>query len=225
MSFKCSVTAGFCEFIHYWTAPENSTQSETTLRLCLFMEGQVANEALPTAEPSASAATALNIGRFRNWKMMAIELAVALLGFYVFTVTTTGNLATPGFVGVIAGIGSLWLFLRDLLGISIDSETLTMPTRQIPWMPALSFRRGTGLLSEVHRLTLSARWFGFEVVKISGDFGWTCWYLLRGISGGALSGSFRAFVPASLFIVFGRSRTKAFPFAHIHGSEMEPHLG
>jgi hypothetical protein len=133
----------------------------------------VANDAFPTAEPSASAATgSLDIGRFWNWIMMAIELAVALLGFYVFTVTTTGNLATPGFVGVIAGIGSLWLFLRDLPGISIDSETLTMPTRQIPWMPALSFRRRTVLRSEVHRLTSSARWFGFEVVKISGDFGW-----------------------------------------------------
>ena len=154
------------------TALEHLTQSKTTLRLCLFMEGQVANYALPTTEPSASAARgSLSTGRFRNWKLMAIELAVALLGFYVFIVTTTGNLAAPGIVGVIAGIGALWLFQRELLGISIDSQTLTMPTRQIPWMPAFSFRRRTVLLREVRRLTMSARWLGFEVVKISGDFG------------------------------------------------------
>ena len=39
-------------------------------------------------------------------------------------------------------------------------------------MPALSYRRRTVLLSEVHRLTISARWFGLEAVRISGDFGW-----------------------------------------------------
>jgi hypothetical protein len=38
------------------------TANETTLRLCLFMEGQVPNDALPT-EPSGPAATgSLNIG-------------------------------------------------------------------------------------------------------------------------------------------------------------------
>jgi hypothetical protein len=39
-------------------------------------------------------------------------------------------------------------------------------------MPFLSFRQRTVRLSEVRRLTRSARWFGFDVVKISGDFGW-----------------------------------------------------
>jgi hypothetical protein len=103
---------------------------------------------------------------------MGIELSIALLGFYAFILTTTAASGTPGIIAVLAGIGSLWLFQCELLGISIESQTLTMPTRQIPWMPALSFRRRTVLLSEVHRLTLSARWFGFEVVRISGDFGW-----------------------------------------------------
>jgi hypothetical protein len=79
--------------------------------------------------------------------------------------------STPGIVCVIPGIGALWLFQHELLGISIDAGTLTMPTRQISWMLALSFRRRTLSLSEVRRLTLSERWFGFEVVNISGDFG------------------------------------------------------
>jgi hypothetical protein len=103
---------------------------------------------------------------------MAIELAIALLGFGAFAVATIGNLSILGVVCAIAGIGALCLFQCEVLGISIDSQTLSMPARQFLWMPALSFRRRTVLLSEVHRLTLSARWFGFEEVRISGDFGW-----------------------------------------------------
>jgi hypothetical protein len=144
--------------------------------LCLFIEGQVANEALSMAGPSASAAAgSLNARRFRNWKILAFELAVGLLGFCFFSViiaTGTGGLMIAGIVFFIAGIAALSLFWCELLGISIDSETLTMPTRQIPSIPAISFRRRTVMLSEVRRLTLSARWFGFEVAKISGDFGW-----------------------------------------------------
>jgi hypothetical protein len=132
----------------------------------------VANDPLPTGPSGSAANGSLSVGRFRNWKLMAIEVAVALLSFYLFIVTTAGNLASPGIVGVIAGIGALWLFQCELLGISIDSQRLTMPKRQNPWMPALSYRRRTVLLSEVHRLTISARWFGFEAVRISGDFGW-----------------------------------------------------
>jgi hypothetical protein len=104
--------------------------------------------------------------------MMAIELAIALLGFGVFAVMTIGNRSLPGIVGAMAGIGALWLFWRELVGISIDSRTLTMPVKQIGWMPALSFRRRSVPLSEVGRLTLSPGWVGFEVINVSGDFGW-----------------------------------------------------
>lgn len=111
----------------------------------------------------------LSVGRFRNWKMMAIELAAALLGFGFFSVAIATTVIA-GVVCFIAGIGALWLFQCELLGISIDAEMLTMPMRH-PWMAALSFQRRTVLLSEVHRLTLSERWLGLEVVRISGNFG------------------------------------------------------
>ena len=136
----------------------------------------MANEALPGTEPSAPAAAGSHkMVRFRNWKMLAIELAVALLGFSFFSITvmTTGNLVLVGIVCSIAGIGALWLFRCELLGVSIDSKTLTMPTRRIPWTAAWSFRRRTVLLSEVHGLIVSERWFGFESVQVSGDFGWS----------------------------------------------------
>jgi hypothetical protein len=80
------------------------------------MEGQVANDALPTGRSGSAANGSLSMGRFRNWKLMAIEVAVALLGFYVFVVTTADNLASPGIVGVIAGIGALWLFQCEPAG-------------------------------------------------------------------------------------------------------------
>jgi hypothetical protein len=136
------------------------------------MGSQAANDVLPTNEPSAFTATGnLKKQRFRNWKMMAIELAIAVFGFYVFAVTTVGSPTTPGIVCIISGIGALWLFRRELSGISIDSKTLSMPNRRIRGMPFLSFRQRTVRLSEVRRLT-RLRWFGFDVVKISGDFGW-----------------------------------------------------
>lgn len=79
---------------------------------------------------------------------MAIELAIALLGFGVFAIMTIGNGSLLGIACPMAGIGALWLFWRELLGISIDSRTLTMPVKQIGSMPALSFRRRSVPLSE-----------------------------------------------------------------------------
>lgn len=63
----------------------------------------MANDAVPTTGPSASTAAASAshaAGRFRNWKILAFELAVALLGFCFFsiTATATGNLMIAGIV-------------------------------------------------------------------------------------------------------------------------------
>jgi hypothetical protein len=100
---------------------------------------------------------------------MGIELAVAFFGFCFFAITVMSGPEIPGIVGAVVGIGALWLFQRELSGILIDSQTLSIPSR-IRGMPVLSFRRRTVLLSNVHRLT-SVRWCGFEAGKISGDFG------------------------------------------------------
>jgi hypothetical protein len=84
---------------------------------------------------------------------MAIELAVALLGFYVFNVTTVGKPEIPGILGVLVGVVALCLLLSELAGIAINSEAISMPTNRIPWIPVLSFWRWTVLLSDVRRLT------------------------------------------------------------------------
>jgi hypothetical protein len=94
----------------------------------------------------------LSMERFQNWKIMAVELVVALFGFgAVAVMTMIGYPSILAIVCMIAGIATLWLFRCRLRGISIGSGTLTMPTRQIPWMPILSFGRRTVLLSEVRR--------------------------------------------------------------------------
>ena len=128
----------------------------------------MAGDAPPTVGPDGASLPARSVKtrRFRNWKTMAIKLAVVLLGFYVFNVTTI-----PGVFGGLVGVVVLWLLVFELPGISIKSEAISMPTNRIPWMPVLSFWRRTVSLSDVRRLTVSAPWFGFEVVKISGDFG------------------------------------------------------
>jgi hypothetical protein len=128
----------------------------------------LAGDAPPTVGPDGASLPARSVKtrRFRNWKTMAIKLAVVLLGFYVFNVTTI-----PGVFGGLVGVVVLWLLVFELPGISINSEAISMPTNRVPWIPVLSFWRRTVLLSEVRRLTVSAPWFGLEVVKVSGDFG------------------------------------------------------
>lgn len=189
----------------------------------------MANEALPTARRSASAAGgSLNAGRFRNWKILAFELAVGLLGFCFFSViiaTSTGGLMIAGIVCFIAGIAALLLFWCELLGISIDSETLTMPTRQIPSIPAISFRRRTVMLSEVRRLTLSARWFGFEVAKISGDFGWDILVFASRRQRRRFTSLIQSICPGVAIYRIRSISEASVRFAPSHGSEIEPRLG
>jgi hypothetical protein len=54
--------------------------------------------------------------------MMAFELAVVLLGFGAFVVAAIGNGSPPSIACAMAGVGALWLFWRELLGISIDCK-------------------------------------------------------------------------------------------------------
>jgi|SRR5271166_163460 len=113
------------------------------------MGAQVAGNEPPTDAPAnASPASRFKTRRFRNWKMVAIELAVVLLGFYVLNAMTVRKSEIPGVAGVLVGIGALW-FLHELSGISIDSETMSLPTNRIPWMPVLSFWRRSILLSDL----------------------------------------------------------------------------
>jgi len=98
-------------------------------------------------------------------------LAIAVFGFYVFNATTERKPVLAGILGVLVAVGALWMVLRELKGISINSEAISMPTKRSQWFPLLSFWRRTVALSEVRRLTVSPPWSGFEVVRISGDFG------------------------------------------------------
>jgi hypothetical protein len=109
--------------------------------------------------------------RFLNWKLIAIELAVAILGFYIFNATTVRKPVLLGVLGVLIGVVALWMALRELKGISINSEAISMPTNRIQALPVLSFSRRSVALSALRRLTVSPPWFRFEVVRISGDFG------------------------------------------------------
>jgi hypothetical protein len=135
------------------------------------MEVPLAGDAPPTAWPDgASPAGFVKKRRFRNWKAMAIDLALVLLGFY-FNVTTVRKPEILGILGVLVGVVALWGLLLELPGILIDSEAISLPTNRIPLVPVLSFWRRTVLLSDVRRLTVLAPWVGFEMVRLSGDFG------------------------------------------------------
>jgi hypothetical protein len=63
------------------------------------MEVALAGDASSTVGPDGASLPARSVKtrRFRNWKTIAIELAVVFLGFYVFNVTTVGKpeISTP----------------------------------------------------------------------------------------------------------------------------------
>ena len=132
------------------------------------MDVQEASAASPAFSPAARLE---RTKRFVNWKMIAIELAIALSGFYIFNETTARKPTLPGILGVLFGVIALWLLWRELAGISIHSDSISMPTNRIRVLPVLSFFRRTVSLSSVRRMTVSLPWCGFEVVRISGDFG------------------------------------------------------
>ena len=79
-------------------------------------------EASAASAASSPAARLERTKRFLNWKMIAIELAIALLGFYIFNETTARKPTLPGILGVLFGVIALWLLWRELAGISIHSD-------------------------------------------------------------------------------------------------------
>jgi hypothetical protein len=109
--------------------------------------------------------------RFWNWKLIVVEAAVAFLGFHVFNATTIRKPQIPGILGVLIGVVFLWLLVRELYGIAIDSEVISIPTNRVQWFPLLAFGRRKLRAADVRSITVAQPWYGFQVAKIAGDFG------------------------------------------------------
>lgn len=133
---------------------------------------QPVQSAGPTvAAPTKKAIRPPRLKRYRNWKMIAIELAIASAGFYLFNINTVKKPQIPGILGLLVAFGALWLLYRELNGVKIAGEIISVPSNRIRWLPILSFYRREIRLDSLRRITVAPRWWWFEVAWLSGEFG------------------------------------------------------
>jgi hypothetical protein len=107
--------------------------------------------------------------RFRNWKLIGVEIVVTALAASAFLAWEPGLL---GWAGLVAGLLIVWPLSREFLGVAISSRGFSFPRGRLARFPILSlgrqFKIGTAGLRE---LTVMERWHGFQVVEIDGWFG------------------------------------------------------
>jgi hypothetical protein len=111
----------------------------------------------------------LKTERFRNWKLIGLEIAAAGIAVFVFVAWEPGLL---GWAGLAAGILIVWPLSRELRGLTISGRGMSFPRGRLARFPILSlgrqFRTGTAGLRE---LIVIEPWYGFQVVEIEGWFG------------------------------------------------------
>jgi len=109
--------------------------------------------------------------RFWNWKLLAAEAAIAICGFAMLNATTARNPKFAGVLGVLIGTVCLVLLLREMRGLVVGAELIILPTNRLTTIPILSFGRRRIRLAELRRMTVAPAWCGFQLIRISGDFG------------------------------------------------------
>jgi hypothetical protein len=125
---------------------------------------------MPATVSSRTTATAPQITeRFRNWKLIGVEIIATALAGYLFLAWPPRSL---GLAGLVAGVLIVLLLSRDLRGLSINSRGISFPRGRLERFPILALGRnlevGAGGFRE---LMVMQPWHGFEVVRMEGWFG------------------------------------------------------
>jgi hypothetical protein len=119
--------------------------------------------------PVSDRATLLKTERFRNWKLIGVEMIATGLAIFVFIAWAPG---LPGWAGLAAGVAIVWPLSREFRGLTINSRGISLPRGRLSRFPILSLGRrletGTASLRE---LMVFEPWHGFQVVEIEGWFG------------------------------------------------------
>jgi hypothetical protein len=117
----------------------------------------------------ARATTTLKTERFRNWKLIGVEVIATALAASAFLAWEP---EWPGWAGLIAGLLIVWPLSREFLGVAISGRGISFPRRRLARFPILSlgrqFKIGTAGL---RGLMVMEPWRGFQVVEIDGWFG------------------------------------------------------
>jgi hypothetical protein len=79
--------------------------------------------------------------------------------------------ARPGWPALALSILCAWLFLLELPGVFVTSDTLSFPRRPLRWFPIFSLWWRRIPLRELDEMTLLHPWWGLQVVRLVGHFG------------------------------------------------------
>jgi hypothetical protein len=114
-----------------------------------------------------SSAQRLKTKRFRNWKLICIEVVVTSLGGVAFSEWAP---ALPGMAGVAIAILGLWLLSREVRGVAINSQIISLPSNRWRRFPILYSGRRRVHPGSLRELTVTRPWYSFQIVRAQGDF-------------------------------------------------------
>jgi hypothetical protein len=102
---------------------------------------------------------------FRNRYLIRVAVLGILIGLGISWVWVPSLLVALG--GLVIFIYSAWLLLLEGRGIIMDEQTLSFPTRPVPWLPILALTRARLPVEKVTDLTLMGSWLGMELVLLN----------------------------------------------------------
>ena len=105
---------------------------------------------------------------FRNWKLIGTEIVATGLGVVGFSEWAPG---LPGMVGFVIAILGLWLLSREVRGVAINPQMISLPSNRWRRFPILYSGRRRVDPGRLRELTVTRPWYGFQIVRIQGDFG------------------------------------------------------
>jgi hypothetical protein len=102
---------------------------------------------------------------FRNRHLIRLAVLGILIGPVIYWVGGSSLLVILG--GLVIFGYSAWLLALEGRGIIIDQQTLSFPTRPVPWLPILALTRARLPVEKVTDLTLLGSWLGVERVLLN----------------------------------------------------------
>jgi hypothetical protein len=105
---------------------------------------------------------------FRNWKLIGIEIVATSLGGIAFSEWAPG---LPGMAGFVIAILGLWLLSREVRGVAINTQMISLPSNRWRRFPILYSGRRRVDPGSLRELTVTRPFYSFQIVRIRGDFG------------------------------------------------------
>jgi hypothetical protein len=110
----------------------------------------------------------LKTKRFWNWKLIGIEIVATSLSGVACSEWAP---RLPGMAGFAVGVLDFWSLSREVRGIAINNQMISAPSNRWRRFPILYSGRRRVHPRSLRELKVTRPWYGFQIVRIRGDFG------------------------------------------------------